>query len=175
MEETLKRSRRTLEYPMAIRTMLLFVALTCGGCAASAKNELLDTPLKIASISEATNVLKEIRDSLDSEASFFFTIGFERLDVEYTRHISHELKKEEREAAFISVVDGMTPRQIMLVGVAFYVRQSQEGGSEEIPVVEKNNGPLGDPESIAVDAIRRFGNRKQTKVQRASGRAKASR
>jgi hypothetical protein len=94
--------------------------------AASAAAGALDEPISATTFKEAIARLKSVESRLNEEDARFFRIGFERLDIEVTRHVSDGLSDGERQRLFVSVIDGLTPRKVILLGCIAFVRQTRE-------------------------------------------------
>ena len=87
--------------------------------------------------------------------------------MEFDLHTSAQLKKEEREQALATLLDGMTPRKIIIAGMVIYQRKMQA------PEVDEYAKTLGDDErhrreehmrehsqaaeQMTIDALRRYG------------------
>lgn len=127
----------------------------------------LDMPLRVESGAQIMDVMLAVRAKLSEEDRSYFDLGSSHLIVEFDQHISARLTKEEREQALATLLDGMTPRKIIIAGMVIYQRKMQA------PEVDEYAITLGDDErhrreehmrehsqaaeQMTIEALKRYG------------------
>lgn len=139
-----------------MKKILLFLISASFACSLSG-GTLLDAPIKASSFDEAVRELKSLVLRLDDADSRVFQVAFQRLDIEATRYAPDSLSSDERKRLFLGIVNGSTPRQLILLGCMANLRQAKEtlasAAKDERPLRQFD---LERAEGMLADAVRRY-------------------
>jgi hypothetical protein len=105
--------------------VLAFILGSSANFADDARRVLLDTPIRVASEDDAFEAMKRLSEALHPDDRDAFSESVTYFHVHFSRHISPQLSKDERSDVFVTALDGLTPRQVIIFGMV--LRQGLRG------------------------------------------------
>lgn len=146
------------------RIVLLGIALiSLAGCASSPTrvSTSLDLPISFRGSTETETVARTIK-SLSAGDAGEFQMANEIVRQKFEARRALPLTEVERQRAYVTVVDGMTPRQVILLGMMLSADRAQAGSSaadrrearvpREDHIQEHDDGN----DTIVMDAMHRY-------------------
>ena len=112
---------------MTIRRFISFVTILIFAVIVRASdhaNSALDTPLFVGSDPGVAGAITTAGTALNEEDSVFFGEAVNALREEFLCYASEKLTKVDFKRFEITLLDGMTPRKIILAGLPLYRRQN---------------------------------------------------
>jgi len=116
----------------------LLVTLLLTATVANAGSPILDVPIVAKTADEAYAALSEIHKRLPESEARDFAVGVSGLCVEIDAGVSAELTEAERKAVIKTVVPGLTPRQMILIGAAMRVLRTKADLADAISESKAN-------------------------------------